>query len=109
MPHDDGAHKDLDGADALERDLSLAGGLVQAEFVPQLVLGDSVGVVDLVTQDQEGCLLQLLHRQQSIELGLGLGEALGILGVDEEDDARHLREVILPKTTRLLVACGTRL
>lgn len=87
LSHNDGAHEDLDGADALERDLALARGLVQAELVPQLVLGDGVGVVDLVAEDEEGSLLEVLHGEERIELGLGLQEALWVFGVDEEDDA----------------------
>lgn len=38
LSHDDGAHEDLNGPDALEWDLALAGCLVETEFVPQLVL-----------------------------------------------------------------------
>ena len=63
----------------------------------ELVLGDGVGVVDLVAQDDEGHLAQLLHGQEGVELGLGLGEALVVLGVDEEDDAVDLGEIILPQ------------
>ena len=32
-----------------------------------------------------------------VELGLGLGEAHLVGGVDKEDDAAHLREVVLPQ------------
>jgi hypothetical protein len=54
LAHDDRAHEDLDGADVTEGDLALACGLVQAERVAQLVLGDGAGGVDLVTEDKEG-------------------------------------------------------
>lgn len=99
LAHDDGAHKHLDRADTLQRDLALAGGLVQAELVAEDVLGDGAGVVNLVAEDDKGDLGQLLHGQERVELGLGLGESLVVLGVDEEDDAVDLGEVISPDTT----------
>lgn len=71
--------------------------------MPQLVLAHGVGVVDLVAQDEEGSLAQVLHAEQSIELCLALSEALGVLGVDKEDDAADLREVVLPQAAGLLV------
>jgi hypothetical protein len=40
--------------------------------------------------------LELLHGEEGIELGLGLGETFMILGVDEEDDSGDFGEVILP-------------
>jgi hypothetical protein len=55
-------------------------------------------VVDLVTEDEEGDLGQVLHGEKGIELGLGLGEALVVLGVDEEDDTANFGEVVLPET-----------
>ena len=71
--------------------------------MPKLILADSVGVVDLVAQHEEGSLAQVLHAEQRIELGLALGEALGVLGIDEEDDAADLGEVVLPQAAGLLV------
>lgn len=71
--------------------------------MPELVLTDSVGVVDLVAQHEEGSLAQILHAEQRIELSLALGEALGVLGIDEEDNAADLREVVLPQAAGLLV------
>lgn len=72
--------------------------------MPQLLLADGVGMIDLVAEDQEWRLLQLFHAEQRIELGLALGEALWVLGIDEEDDAGDLGEVVLPQAARLLVA-----
>jgi hypothetical protein len=66
--------------------------------MPQLVLGHGVGVVDLVAQDDEGNLGELLHGQEGVELGLGLGESLVVLGVDEEDDTVDVGEVVSPDT-----------
>jgi hypothetical protein len=97
LPHDDAAHEHLDRPDALERHLALARGLVHAELVAELVLRHGVRVVDLVAQDQHGHLGQLLHGQQRVQLGLGLGEPLVVLGVHQEDDAVHFREVVLPE------------
>lgn len=70
----------------------------------QLILGHGLGMIDLVSQHAEGDLLQLLHAQQRVQLGLGLGETLVVLGVDEEDDAVDFREVVLPETAGLLMA-----
>lgn len=108
LAHDNGHHKDLDRPDALQRHLALPRRLVQAEVVAELVLGDGVGVVDLVAEDDKRHLLQLLHGQEGVELGLGLGEALVVLRVDEEDDAVDLGEVILPESSCLLVTAQVK-
>ena len=71
--------------------------------MPKLILAHSVGVINLVAQHKEGRLAQVLHAEQRIELGLALGEALGVFGVDEEDDAADLGEVVLPQAAGLLV------
>ncbi|KAJ6260984.1 hypothetical protein Dda_3649 [Drechslerella dactyloides] len=97
LPHDDTAHEDLDGPDPLNGHLALTRRLVQAELVPQLVLADGLVVVNLVAEDEEGHLGQLLHGQEGVELGFGFGHALEVLGVDEEDDAGDLGEVVLPE------------
>jgi hypothetical protein len=73
--------------------------------VSQLVLRDSLGVIDLVAQDDEGNLGELLHREEGVELGLGLGESLVVLRIDKEDDTVDLREVIPPDTA----SCEMRL
>ena len=70
----------------------------------KLVLAHSIGVVDLVAQHEERRLAQILHAEQGVELGFALGEALGVFGVDEEDDAGHFGEVVLPQAAGLLVA-----
>lgn len=72
--------------------------------MPQLVLGHRVGMVDLVAEHKEGGLGQLFHGEQGVELGFGFGEALGVFGVDEEDDAADFGEVIAPEAAGLLVA-----
>jgi len=103
LSHDNTAHEDLDGTNALERNLALAGSLVETKLVSELVLTDGTGVVNLVTKNQEGSLGEVLHGQKSIELSLALNETLGILGIDKEDNAGNLGEVILPQTSCLLV------
>jgi hypothetical protein len=50
--------------------------------VTELILADGVGVVDFVSEDEEGDLGELLHGEEGVELGLGFGEALVVLGVD---------------------------
>jgi hypothetical protein len=99
LSHHHGAHEQLDRSNALQLQLALSGCLVQAQLVSQLVLGNGVGVVDLVAQDDKGNLGKLLHGQEGVELGLGLGKSLVVLGIDEEDDTVDVGEVISPDTT----------
>lgn len=96
LPHDNRAHEQLHRPDPLQRHLALACGLIHAQLVTQLILGDGIGVVDLVAQDDEGHLGELLHGEECVEFGLGLGEALVVLGVNEEDDAVDLGCVVAP-------------
>lgn len=98
LSHDDTAHEQLNGSDSLERDLALTSSLVETKLVAELILTDSVGVVDLVTENEEGDLGEILHGEKGVELGLGLGETLVVLGVDEEDDTANFGEVVLPET-----------
>lgn len=65
----------------------------------KLVFAHGVGVVDLVSEDEEGNLGEFFHGEESIELSLGFGESLEILGIDKEDDAAHFREVVFPETS----------
>jgi hypothetical protein len=113
LPHDHTAHEDLNRPDALERHLALSCCLVETKlspvpcqrflpefrvslFLPELVLGYRLRVVNLVTQHQEGDVGQRLHSQQRIELGLRLSETLVVLGVNEEYDTADLGEVVTP-------------
>ena len=66
--------------------------------MPELLLADGTGRVDLVAEDKEGHLRELLDREQRVELGLGLRETLNVDAVDEEDDAVHLGEVVPPES-----------
>lgn len=99
LSHNHGAHEELDRSDTLQLHPALSGRLVQAQLMSQLVLGNGVGVVDLVAQDHKGNLGKFLHSQKGVELGLGLGESLVVLGVDKEDDTVDIGEVISPDTT----------
>lgn len=62
----------------------------------KVILRDGIWVVDLVAKNDEWDLLELLHGEKSIEFGLGLGETLVILSIDEEHNAGDLWEVVLP-------------
>ncbi len=65
--------------------------------MPQLVLADGVGMIDLVAQDHERHLGQVFHRQQRVQLGFGFRQAFVVFGVDQEDDAGYFGEVIFPE------------
>ena len=56
-------------------------------------------MIDLVAEDQEGCLVEIFHGEEGVELGFGLGEALVVFRVNEKDDARDFGEVVAPETT----------
>jgi hypothetical protein len=62
LAHDDRAHEDLDGADVPEGHLALAGGLVEAELVAELLLRDGADGVNLVAKNEEGDVGELLDR-----------------------------------------------
>jgi hypothetical protein len=65
--------------------------------VAQLILTHSIGVIDLVSENEEGDLGEVLHGEKGVQLGLGLGEALVVLGIDQEDDAADFGEVVFPE------------
>ena len=96
LPHDHTAHEDLNGPDALKRDLALAGCLVKAKLSSELILRDSLRMIDLVSENKKRGECQRLHGKERIELGLGLGKALVILGIDKEDNAADFGEVVAP-------------
>jgi len=102
LSHDNTAHEQLNGPDTLERDLALTSSLVQTQLVAQFLLTDGVGVVDLVSEDEEGDLGEVLHGEKGVQLSFGLGEALVVLGINEEDDTADFGEVVFPQTT----GCG---
>lgn len=64
-----------------------------------LVLRDSIRVVNLVAENDEGNLGELLHGEEGVELGLGLTESLVVLGINKEDNAVDLGEVVAPDTS----------
>jgi len=65
----------------------------------QLILTDCVWVIDLVAQYDKWDLAQLLHAQQSVQLGLGFWQTFVVLGVNEEYNAGDFWEIIFPETT----------
>mmetsp|Transcript_91643 Transcript_91643/g.263733 ORF Transcript_91643/g.263733 Transcript_91643/m.263733 type:complete len:285 (+) Transcript_91643:153-1007(+) len=77
---------------------------VKPEGVPQLVLTRRRRDVDLVAENDERHGGEGLVLQQPRQLLPRLLEARAIRGVDEEDDAVHGGEVILPDASRGLVA-----
>jgi hypothetical protein len=72
--------------------------------MPQLVLADGIRMIDLVAQNQKGCLVEILHTQQRIQFCLALCEPLGVFRVYQEDDAGDFGEVIAPESSGLLMA-----
>lgn len=97
LPHNNTAHENLNGPDALKRHLALAGSLVQTKLVAELILAHGIRVIDLVSKHQEGNLGQILHGEEGVELGLGFGEALVVLCVDQEDDPAYFGEIVFPQ------------
>jgi hypothetical protein len=59
-----------------------------------LVLRHGLGMVNLVTENDERSVLELLHGEKGVEFGLGFVEALVVLCVDEEDNARDFRDCV---------------
>jgi hypothetical protein len=94
LPHDHTAHEHLNRSNALKRHLALAGSLVQAECRAKLVFRHGLGMINFVTENDEGSVLELLHGEEGVEFGLGFVEALVVLCVDEEDNAGDFRDCV---------------
>lgn len=92
LSHNDTAHENLDRPNALERHLALASCLVQTKCCPELVFGNGVRVVNLVSKDDEGGIGELLHGEEGVELGFRLGKTLVVFGVDKEYNATDFRD-----------------
>lgn len=102
LTHDNGAHEDLKRAEvAIERNLALTGGLEETKGMSELILRDSMGLINLVTKNKEGNALELLDGKESIELSLRLSKSAGISSVNEVDNAANLGEIVSPQTTGL--------
>lgn len=104
LPHNNTAHKHLDRPDTLTRHLTLPSSLIQIQSITKLILGNGLGVVNLVSENEEGDFAQLLHREKCVQLGPALGETLEVFSVDEEDDAADFRKIVFPEASRLLMA-----
>jgi hypothetical protein len=63
----------------------------------EFILAHGIRVIDLVSENQEGDLGELFHGEEGVEFGLGFGESLAVLGVDEEDDSADFGEVVFPE------------
>lgn len=75
--------------DACQERLSSSSGALEGRVwvgakgaLAQLLLGRRRCNVNLVAEDEEGHGAEVILRQQRVELGLGLGEALVVRGVD---------------------------
>ncbi|GMS97351.1 hypothetical protein PENTCL1PPCAC_19526, partial [Pristionchus entomophagus] len=87
------------------RNLAFAGAhVLHAEVPLELVLAHRARLVDLVAEYDDGSGGHHLIPEQTLQLGLRLHQSLVVGGVDQEDDAVHGREVVLPHATRLSVA-----
>jgi hypothetical protein len=86
LPHHHTAHEHLNRPDTLKWNLAFARRLIQTKGAAQLVFRHSLGMINLVSEDDKGCVLELFHGEQRVELGFGFVEALVVFGVDEEDD-----------------------
>lgn len=75
----------------------LAGRVVHAQLMTQLLLTDRTRSIDLVTQDQKRNVRQRFDREQGVELGFGFRESLDVGRIDEEDDAVDFGEVVAPQ------------
>ena len=65
--------------------------------MPQLILRDSVRVIDLISEDEEGNAGELFHGEKGVQLGFGFGESLKVLGVYQENDSADFGEVVFPE------------
>lgn len=68
----------------------------------QLILTNCVRMVNLIAEDEKGHLGEFLHREKSVELGFGFGQTFVVFGIDEENNAGHFGEIILPETSSWL-------
>jgi hypothetical protein len=53
-------------------------------------------MIDLVAEDEEGHFGEIFHLEKSIQFDLCLLKAIGVLGVDEEEEAGHFGSVVSP-------------
>ncbi len=97
LPHNNAAHKDLDRSDAFKGHLAFACCLIKSQLVSQLIFRQCIGMIYLVSQDKERDLAEILHREEGIELSFCFGNTFMILGINEEDYAGNLGEVIAPQ------------
>lgn len=72
-------------------------------MMTQLILTNSIRMINLVSENEEGDLGELLHCEQGVKLGFGFGEAFVVFGVDEEDDTAYFGEVVFPQAAGYLL------
>lgn len=77
--------------------------LRQAEFIRDDVRGRRVGQILLVGEDKQHGVGKLLLLHHLVQLLARLGEALGVVAVDDEDDALRVLEVMAPEWADLVL------
>ena len=104
---DDRAHENFDGAGSgvfLVCVFAVGGVVVQPQDFSQFLLLERLLLVDFVSEDHEGHILQLRHLQQRVQLLLGFGQTALVGRIHQEDDAVYGAAVVAPGLARLEVA-----
>mmetsp|Transcript_23679 Transcript_23679/g.73377 ORF Transcript_23679/g.73377 Transcript_23679/m.73377 type:complete len:211 (+) Transcript_23679:43-675(+) len=100
------AHEDFHGPRRAVGRLALLASrhTVDPETRDELILRHCLREVDLVAKDHERRLLELLSAEQLVEFHLRLVDAAFVGGVNNENDAVDLGEVVRPKPASLRMA-----
>mmetsp|Transcript_7984 Transcript_7984/g.15829 ORF Transcript_7984/g.15829 Transcript_7984/m.15829 type:complete len:230 (+) Transcript_7984:304-993(+) len=103
---DDGTHEKLDGPDSVGRIRLgvLAKSVHEAELLTKLILANSVGEINLVTEHKEGGVGKHLVSEELVELLLGLRETFPVEGVNNIHNAVNRRKKVLPELACCLMA-----
>jgi len=88
-----GLHVPLAGAD-----------VVEAELVGDLSDGHGLRKILLVGEHEEDGVAELVLSEHLVELVVGLGDTLAIVGVDHKDETLSVLEVVPPEGTDLVLA-----
>ena len=92
------------GVGGLDEPLACRAVSVEIELVDELRGGHGVGHVLLVVVDEESALAQVLRVEDSVELLLGLQDAIAVRSVDDKDHAVDAAVVVSPEGTDLVLA-----
>lgn len=77
---------------------------VEAELVCDFGDGHGVGKVLLVCKDEEDGITKLVLVEHAVEFVVGIGNAVTIVRVDDEDQPLRVRVVVAPQRTDLVLA-----